>query len=106
MTPDDTSPRGRGILAIVVFRPLSGMEQECLSALRSLFQVIRRKKYGRGLLLRDVQDGCWIGVRLWASEDARREAQEDPEVFRQWERLGQLCTVERVRSNLERIEVD
>jgi hypothetical protein len=106
MTWDDTALRGRGILAIVVFRPLSGLEQECLSTLRLLFQVIRRKKYGRGLLLRDAQDGCWIGVRLWSSEETRRDAQEDPEVFRLWERLGQLCTVERVRSHLEKIEIE
>ncbi len=106
MIPNDLSLPRHGILAIITFRPLSGMEEECLSTLRSLYEVIRRKKYGRDLLLLDVQDGSWIGVRFWASEEARREAQEDPEVFRLWERLGHLCTVERVREHLEKIEID
>jgi hypothetical protein len=106
MIPNETLLPRQGILAIATFRPLSGMEEECLSVLKTLYEVIRRKKYGRDLLLRDVQDGSWIGVRFWASEAARREAQEDPEVFRLWERLGQLCTVERVREHLEKIEID
>jgi hypothetical protein len=82
------------------------MEQECLESIRLLYDVIRRKNYGRDLLLRDVNDGCWIGVRFWASEEARREAQEDPDVLRLWERLGRLCTVDRVREQLEKIDVD
>jgi hypothetical protein len=106
MTFNDPPLPRHGILAIIMFRPLPGMEQECLEAIRLLYDVIRRKSYGRDLLLRDVNDGCWIGVRFWASEDARREAQEDPEVLRLWERLGHLCTVERVREHLEKIEIE
>jgi hypothetical protein len=58
------------------------------------------------LLLRDPKDGCWIAVRLWASEEARSEAQHDPDVLRLWERLGHLCSVEKVRESLEKIETD
>jgi hypothetical protein len=106
MILNETQLSRQGFLAIIVFRPLDGLEQECLEAIRLLYQLIRSKSYGRGILLRDVNDGAWIGIRFWASEEARREAQEDPELLRVWQRLGHLCTVELVREQLEKIDLD
>jgi len=93
------------ILAIAVFLPNEGRESECLETLKELYFLMERNQYSRDLLLKDVNDGRWISVRFWASENARRQAQEDPEVQRIWERLGHLCVVEKVRERLEEIDI-
>ncbi|HVZ61837.1 MAG TPA: hypothetical protein VG892_13710 [Terriglobales bacterium] len=103
MTLRGESPSEHEILAIAVILPNEGQEKECLATIRELYSLLERNRYSRDRLLRDVHDGRWIGVRYWASEKARKEAQEDPEVQRIWERLGRLCTVEKVREQLEEI---
>ncbi len=97
--------RGQEIMAVAVIRPNEGEEEECLAMMKRLYEVLRRKNYSRDVLYRDPGDGRWINVRYWKSEEAREQAHEDPEVHRLWQRLGQLCTVEKVRERVEEVDI-
>ncbi len=88
---------GQDILAIAFIRPGYGKEEETLAVLHELYAVMERKGYSRNRLFRDVRDPSrLVNVRYWSSEEAPREAQEDPEVQHVWLRLGQLAEVDRV----------
>jgi quinol monooxygenase YgiN len=85
------------ILAIAVIRPEPGKQEETLAVLHDLYVVMARKGYSRNRLFRDVKDPVrLVNVRYWSSEDAPRNAQEDPDVQRVWERLGRVAQVDRV----------
>jgi len=59
------------------------MEAASLATLRELSEVVNAKGYGRDLLYRD-REGNYVFLRYWKSEDARRAAQEDPDMLRCW----------------------
>lgn len=85
------------IFAIAVVKPQEGHHDDVVNILHDLYEVMTRKKYSRNILYRDEKDTArLINMRYWASEQARRDAQEDPEVHRQWVRLAEVATVELV----------
>lgn len=93
------------ILSIAYIRPDEGKDEETLQVLEELYGLMGRKGYSRNLLYRDVKDkGRLVNLRYWASEEARDEAHEDPEVHRLWQRLGGISKVEAVVEKLEAIE--
>ena len=94
------------IFAIAVVRPQEGHEQEVLSVLHDLYAIMTAKGYSRNVLYRDMKhQSRLVNLRYWSSEEARRRAQEDPDVHRCWSRLGQLATVEQVFEELEQVAI-
>ena len=94
------------ILSVAVFEPEPGHEDECLSTLRELVGILAAKRYSRDRLFRDTKDpNRYIVVRYWASESARREAQEDAAAQRCWARLGHLMTIVKVYESLEELSL-
>ena len=90
------------ILALAVVEALDGKEEECLQLLREFYALLRRKQYSRNLLYRDLKDsGRYINIRYWRSEEARKEAHEDPDVHAFWKRLSEIAKVAPVFERLE-----
>jgi len=78
------------------------MEAASLATLRELSEVVNAKGYGRDLLYRD-REGNYVFLRYWKSEDARRAAQEDPDMLRCWARLGNEIQIVRVYETLAEV---
>jgi quinol monooxygenase YgiN len=93
------------IFSLAYIRPAPGNEQETLDTLAELYTLLRRKNYSRDLLYRDAKDPeRLVNLRYWRSEEARNEAQEDPEVHRLWQRLSEVSVVDGVIESLELVE--
>jgi hypothetical protein len=96
--------RWRGeILSIAVFEVPEEKEKEALAALRGLIELLSQKKYSRDVLYRERSSQRYVDMRYWASVEARREAQEDPEVHTFWARLGHLIKIEKIYETFERL---
>jgi len=93
------------ILSIAVFEPLEGREQEALETLRGLIGLLAEKKYSRDSLYRDRASRRYLDVRYWASEKARQDAHEDPQVHSYWARLGNLVRIEQVFETFDPVEL-
>jgi hypothetical protein len=91
-------------LSLAIWEPLPGMEEASLSTIRELNAIVSSKGYGRDLLYRDG-DSHYILLRYWNSEQARRSAQEDPELLRCWARLGNEIQILKVYEKLEEVGV-
>jgi hypothetical protein len=91
-------------LSLAIWEPLPGMEEASLSTIRELNAIVSSKGYGRDLLYRDG-DSHYILLRYWNSEQARRTAQEDPELLRCWSRLGNEIQILKVYEKLEEVGV-
>ena len=90
------------IVSLAYIRPEMGKEQETLDTLAELYTLLRKKNYSRDLLYRDAKDPArLVNLRYWRSEEARNEAQEDPEVHRLWQRLSEVSVVDGVIEKLE-----
>jgi hypothetical protein len=91
-------------LSIAIWEPLPDMEAASLETMRELNAIVSRKRYGRDLLYRGG-DSHYLLLRYWNSEQARSDAQEDPEVLRCWARLGNEIRILKVYEKLEEIGV-
>lgn len=92
-------------VSIAVLEPNEGQEEELLAVIHDLYALLEAKGYSRDELLRSRREPVYfINVRYWTSEQARLEAHEDPEVHRQWARLGQLCHIPRVHEIMDVID--
>lgn len=91
------------ILSIAVMEPHDGKEEEFIQLLREFYAVLREKKYSRDQLLKNKRTAHYINIRYWASEEARRTAQEDPDVHHFWARLGLLCQMRAVYETLDQV---
>ncbi len=87
------------ILSVAVWKPVPEMEAASLATLRELTSIVARKGYARDLLYRD-RESNYVFLRYWKSEDARRAAQEDPEMLRCWARLGNEIKIVKVYETL------
>ena len=76
------------------------MEAASLATIRELSAIIANKGYGRDLLYLSP-DSQYVLLRYWNSEQARAEAQEDPEMIRCWARLGNEIQILKVYEKLE-----
>lgn len=90
------------ILSVAVWKPLPGMESASLATWRELSSILTTKAYGRDSLYRD-RDGQYVLLRYWKSEDARRVAQEDPDMLRCWARLGNEIEIIKVYETLSEV---
>jgi hypothetical protein len=93
------------ILSLAVWEPLTGMEAAALATLRELRSILSTKGYGRDLLYRDGESH-YILLRYWASDAARRTAQEDPDMLRCWARLGNEIQIVKVYETLTEVPLD
>jgi quinol monooxygenase YgiN len=88
------------ILSIAIFEPHAGMGEQALATMRELAAVLSKLGYAEDSLYRDASSECLL-VRRWKSEEARREAQENPEVQRCWAKVAHEITILKIFERLE-----
>jgi hypothetical protein len=93
------------ILSVAVWKPVPEMEAASLATLRELTSILSAKGYGRDLLYRD-HESHYVLLRYWKSEEARRTAQEDPDLLRCWARLGNEIQIVKVYETLSEVPLD
>ena len=93
------------ILSVAVWDPAPDMEGASLATVRELSSILTAKGYGRDLLYRD-RELHYVLIRHWKSEDARRTAQEDPDMLRCWARLGNEIQIVKVYETLTEVGLD
>jgi hypothetical protein len=91
------------LLSIAYIWPETGKDEETIQVLTQLYSLLSRKAYSRDLLYRDAKTERLVNLRYWKSEEARQQAQEDPEVHRLWQRLAEVCRVDGVVERLEEV---
>jgi len=91
------------LLSIAYIWPHPGQDEQTLQLLNGLYSLLSRKGYSRDLLYRDARAERLVNLRYWKSEEARQQAQEDPEVHRYWQRLPEICRVDGVVERLEEV---
>ncbi|HTT18796.1 MAG TPA: antibiotic biosynthesis monooxygenase [Candidatus Sulfotelmatobacter sp.] len=87
------------ILSVAIWEPLPDHEAAALETFHELTSIVASKGYGRDLLYRGG-DHHYVFLRYWKSEDARRQAQEDPDMLRCWARLGNEIRIVKVYETL------
>ena len=87
------------ILSVAIWEPVPEMESASLVTLAELSKIVASKDYGRDLLYRD-RESHYVFLRYWKSEEARRAAQEDPDMLRCWARLGNEIKILKVYETL------
>jgi len=90
------------ILSVAVWEPIPEMEAASLATVRELMSILAAKGYSRDHLYRD-RESHYVLLRYWKSEDARRTAQEDPDLLRCWARLGNEITIVKVYETLTEV---
>jgi len=95
----------QGILSVAVWKPMADMEAASLATLRELGSILVAKDYGRDFLYRD-RESHYVLLRYWKSEEARRTAQEDPDMLRCWARLGNEIQIVKVYETLTEVGTD
>ena len=93
------------ILSVAVWEPVPQMEAASLKTLRELSSIVASKGYGRDLLYRD-RESHYVFLRYWKSEDARRAAQEDPDMLRCWAKLGNEIRIVKVYETLSAVPME
>ena len=92
------------IVSLAILEALPGKEDELFAFLREFYTMMKSKQYSRDSLHRDAsRPDRFVHLRYWRSEEARMEAQADPEVHRYWLKLPELCTIATVYENLETV---
>jgi hypothetical protein len=92
------------ILSLAILEPVAGKDEECLAFLREFYSLLHRKGYSQDLLYRDAKTpGQFVHLRIWRSDEARSEAQQDPEVHRFWLRLADFCAITTIHETLEEL---
>ena len=90
------------ILSVAIWEPVPDKEAASLATFRELSSIVDAKGYGRDQLYRD-RASHYVLVRHWKSEDARRSAQEDPDMLRCWARLGNEIQIVKVYETLSEV---
>jgi len=89
-------------LSIAIWEPLPGHEAASLATIRELNSIVARKQYGRNLLYCSGHSQ-YVLLRYWQSEQAQKNALEDPEMLRCWARLANEIVISKVFEKLEEI---
>lgn len=87
---------------MAIWEPVPEMESASLVTLGELSKIVATKGYGRDLLFRD-RESHYVFLRHWKSEEARRAAQEDPDMLRCWAKLGNEIRILKVYETLTEI---
>lgn len=90
------------ILSVAMWEPNQQMEDAALETFRELKSIVAAKGYGRDFLYRD-RDHRYVLMRYWKSEEARRAAQEDPDMLRCWAKLGNQIQIVKVYETLTQV---
>ena len=90
------------ILSVAFWTPVPDMEPASLATIRELNSIVAAKGYGRDFLYRD-REGHYVFLRYWKSDEARRAAQEDPDMLRCWARLGNEIQIVKVYETLSEV---
>ena len=90
------------ILSVAIWEPVPGHESDALETFHEIKSITTRKGYARDLLYRD-REGHYVLLRNWKSEDARRAAQEDPDMLRCWAKLGNEIQIVKVYETLSEV---
>ena len=88
------------ILSIAIYEPLPGREEDSLASMRDLAAALSTRGYARDVLYRDDKSQ-YVLTRFWKSEQARRAAQEDPEVQRCWAKLAHEIRIVKIIETLQ-----
>ena len=91
------------ILSLAIWEPIPGHEADALESFNQIKSITSRKSYARDLLYRDG-NRQYVFMRYWKSEDARRSAQEDPEMLCCWAKLGNEIQIVKVYETLTEIQ--
>jgi hypothetical protein len=92
------------ILSVAVWDPVPEQEAASLATIRELIAILSAKDYSRDLLYRD-RESHYVLLRYWKSEEARRTAQEDPDILRCWARLGNEIQIVKVYETLTEVSL-
>ncbi len=92
------------ILAVAIFEPLPGKDEDALQTLRALLKLLASKNYSRVLLYHDPKKNRYFALRYWVSADTRSRAQEDPEVHAFWAKLGNEIRMIEVYEKVDEVE--
>jgi len=92
------------ILSVAIFDPLPGKEEDALDTMRSLRAALSAKGYSRDRIYRDTSNQ-YVVVRYWKSDEARREALEDPEVLRALAKLAQEIQIVKIHERLDEVDL-
>ena len=93
------------ILAIAIMRPFEGRETEVLNILRDLYATLSQKGYARDQLFREAAfSPRYFNFRYWKSAELRRQAYEDSDIHQYWQRLSEICEVEKIYEELNEIK--
>ena len=93
------------ILSVAIWEPVPDHEAAALKTFHELTSIVARKGYGRDLLYRD-REQHYVFLRYWKSEEARRAAQEDPDMLRCWAKLGNEIQIVKVYETLTEVRLD
>ena len=93
------------ILSVAIWEPIPEHETAALKTFHELTSIVAQKGYGRDLLYRD-REHHYVFFRYWKSEDARRTAQEDPDMLRCWAKLGNEIQIVKVYETLSAIPME
>jgi hypothetical protein len=90
------------ILSVALWEPNPQMEATALATFHELTSIVAAKGYGRDHLYREG-DHHYVFLRYWKSEEARRTAQEDPDMLRCWAKLGNEIQIVKVYERLSAV---
>jgi hypothetical protein len=94
----------QGILSVAIFEPLLGEESNALSTMKEIMAALEQKGLSHDVLYRSRGSHHeYILFRNWISEDARRNAQEDPEIQRGWAKLAHQIRILKIYESLDEI---
>ena len=97
----------REFLAIAVIRPFEGREPEVLELLRNFYVLLTKKGYSRDQLFRESSfTPRLFNFRYWKSKAMRQAAYEDSDVHQFWQRLSEICEVEKIYEELNEIKFE
>jgi heme-degrading monooxygenase HmoA len=91
------------VFSIAIYEPLPGMEEKSQATIRELMGILSKGGYSRDHLYHSAPSQ-YILLRHWTSEDARRNAQEDPEAQRCWARLAHEIKIVKIYETLEEVQ--
>ena len=92
-------------LSVAIWEPLPGMEAASLATIRELNAIVSEQRIRPRSSLPRAAILHYVLLRYWNSEQARRTAQEDPELLRCWARLGNEIQILKVYEKLEEVGV-
>ena len=94
-------------LAIAIIRPFEGQEAEVIKLLGEFYRVLESKGYSHDRLFRETSfTPRLFNFRYWASAKCRRDAYEDSDIHQFWQRLSEICEVDKIYEELHEVRFE